>query len=543
VKANLSNADIVTKLAELAVDTNIVEEITVSLVTENTIDETVEEPVVVEVMPALEVAPIVDEQNAPVITPSAAAMEDVKVGDSVEVEINETWVRATVKRVNKKTVRVCLVADAEEFTVKFIEIRAAAVEAVETASKMEEASVENFEQSAADAVESPTPVEEVEGQRAEDAQAENTYEAEDTSAMHEEEPETVKETEDAIMEVSVSEKTATVFELENIVVPVVEEEAAMEVVVVVVETAQQLAPPTPIAAVPQVPPTPVSAILAPPTPVPAARVSSIGWNFVLQDSAVKAGPANNRRKERRQARRSAMEQLAESMKQENLQAEADAEAEAETAELSSEESSAEESTAETVTESMEESVLAPVGDTVPEPEVEPVVQPVAVAVAPVVAPTPASFVASTPAAPAPVAATNASKGDMLPRMNKAQIMRLGAIQKKIVTTDQVPVESAAFTAKAAVARPSPAMTPNHRSSICTSAPSSVLHQLPGAPFRKAATPLPGRASMLTTGTKRKMSDLGCSSANSTAPDFKNMHKKQFSSLKSIAECVDQVVIS
>ena len=285
---------------------------------------------------------------------------------------------------------------------------------------------------------------------------------------------------------------------------------------------------------------------APPTPLAApARSSSIGWSVL--DSAVKCvNPSLNRRKERRNARRSAMKQLAESMKMENEQtllSETEAE---EKMEMSL---PTEEPTQKVVEEV---SVSEPVEET-QAPEVAQISEVPAV-VAPV-APTPAAFVASTPAAPAPAAALVHSasatavvnKSDMLPRMNKAQAMRLGANQKKIVTTDTLPTESVAFTNKAARPSLAPAgsfaMTPamHKRNSISTSAPSTAnqLHQ-PGAPFRKPATPLSGRASMLTSGTKRKMSDFGCNSANSTAPDFKRMHTKQFSALKSIAECVDQV---
>ncbi len=519
VKANLSNNDIIAKLSELSVDTE--EETKAVEIVSTELTSAEETPVIVEeasVSPEVEIVaevPVVEN----IVLFNA---EDVTVGDSVEVDVSGVWTKAMVKRVNKKTVRVSLMDTREELTVKFDEIRAVQADAAAT--------VEDITTS----VNTTEMVVQKEDMEIEEELVVSFVESKnDTELPQVEATEIVivePITETCSMEV---EEAAVESQIEVIVAPTVVEE-------VVTPTGDVEVPLVQIESIPQAPPTPMAA---------PARSSSIGWSVL--DSAVKCvNPSSNRRKERRNARRSAMKLLAESMKMESEQtllSETEAEEKMELSQPTEQEQPAQKISEEVSVSEPVEAIQAPEVTQMPEAPV-------------VMAPTPAAFVASTPAAPAPApAATIAvhsasttttvanNKTDMLPRMNKAQAMRLGAIQKKIVTTDTLPVESVAFTNKAARPSLAPttslAMTPavHKRNSISTSAPSTAnqLHQ-PGAPFRKAATPLSGRASMLTSGTKRKMSDFGCNSANSTAPDFKRLHTKQFSALKSIAECVDQV---
>jgi hypothetical protein len=512
VKANLSNADIIAKLLEIR-GTQMSEPEVVELAPET--------PVVVAATVIVQDINVEKEEvraaEEPAVTESAAEpvkQKELEVGDNVEAQIDGAWVPAVIKRLNKKTVRVRSVEDNVEHTVQFDEVRVVTVaSAVEDAQPMEVASEESI---AADV--EPTHV------------VEKT-EAPVVEEIAEDAPAPVVETVAEVPEEAIEEELP------------VEDVAAEEPIV-----AEKLA--EVIVAAPASPKAAAVSNSVPPTPLSLAA-TSVGWNscskfsLPLQDSAVKM--AGGKRRERRNARRSAMKQLADSMKQE-IESAGESEAEAE--------SPAKDAIAAEPMEIAPESAQAEPTAAAPAPTPVP---------APVAAPTPAvAAAAAAAAAPVSVQATK----DGLPRMNKAQAMRLDAIQKKIVTTDTAPVQNAAFTSAAkaptpaaapaahSVAKPTVAHTPSHyRNSISTSAPSTAnLHLAQSQQRPKLATPTVssssnafstqhGRLSMQVSGTKRKVTESmerdRSSSAN--APDFKRMHNKQFTALKSIAECVDQVL--
>lgn len=502
IKANLSNNDIINKLcdAEQPVESATAPTPVESQETEVHINLSTEaEPSVAEAVVEMQVIPVLpnekvsDEQPEIIYAPVEPSAEYFPaVGDTVEADIDGMWVHASVKRLNKKTARVVVTDSGKEFTLKFSEMRPVS----EPTAEPETISSQSLDIVVKEAIEEP------------------------------------------VVEAVVSEETI-VEEVAEVAIAAIEGEAmdveaAAEVIALeqeaVAKTSEDVEPaeptPAPLAIIRVDYLEPLSCPRAPPTPVSCARPSK-GWNsctkFSLEDSAVKsaAGPSS-RRKERRKARRSAMKQLAESMKLEGM-------------------------------------------EVVAEPELQNEAQ-MAIESTPLVVPAPIVSVATT--VTAPVAPTAGAPKEMFPRMNKAQLMRVGAIQKKIVSTEMVPPASTAFTIAAKTA--SAATPAQARHSI--SAPSSVAASARAAPLSaaatynsaarpalKVATPLSGPTNKQTlssrasiaggsaqqiSGLKRKLdSSDRSSSVHSNAPDFKRMHSKQFGSLKSITECVEQVIYS
>lgn len=555
VKANLSNNDIIALLCDAEVPAQ-------SVAIEPEITEAQQEIIIQTVVAKIE--PVVEsevsvavESADPVSTIMPATEHIPAVGDATDAMVNGLWLHATVKRLNKKTARVVLSETGNEITIKFSELRPA------SSSEPPKESVSSPQAE----VTIPT-VDEKEEEIVVTNVEDDVCEPEINDVEENEQNETMDIVEPATEEITDEAKNQKIDVADTFSEEMVEE-SIQEIIGEAIKPAAVLAAPavpTPLKKLRVELLAPLSCPRAPPTPVSCAR-PSIEWNsctkFSLEDSAVKSGggPTSRRQERRRQVRRSEMEQLAETMKLEKM-----------------------EEVAATAVE-----VTAAADDVASEMSSE---APVVISSAPLVVPTPSVNIASastacattsasasataTPAAAAVSTHVTSGAGkEMLPRMNKTQQLRLGAIQKKIVSTEQAPPSSTAFTI-AAAAKPSSSAsaTPAHaRHSI--SAPPSVAgsirpvgHSTSGAnsaarPSLKVATPLSGgvsktiknlpssRASIAggsvqqqqkTSGLKRKFdSSDRSSSVHSNAPDFKRMHSKQFGSLKSIAECVEQVV--
>jgi hypothetical protein len=512
IKANLSNADIIVKLREKLSPVQASAEESVA----------VPEAPICQPVPSEDLLPAQGEgvENTVAEGLNSTVSKEHVVGDMVEAFVNAAWQSSVIKRINKKTIRVSLSADAAEYTVKFEEVRTRTAAVAEASMAATDDEMEDVtkpaEDSACDglveAVATQTPEESINILPAEVAT--NQEQLNQTTEV----PLTV--------EAEVAQPTASLDMCSEAM------EVSGEEGVVVLEQGQSMD--------------------APPTPVSVAS-NSAGWGstakFSLQGCEPMSVEHDAKRRERRNARRSAMEKLAEDMKHEIKDAPGADSDNGSPLSAAIEEAAEPVALAPTpVKEEISALVVAPAEE-------------VTVAVAPAIAVAPVASAAAATHAPLPIpAATSAAKGEVLPRMNKAQAMRLDAIQKKIVTTESAPAAPTAFTisAKAPSAAPTPlgatirptGHTPSYRSSICTSAPSSSLH---GAMRAKPLhTPLGStgpspavpnsRLSIQVSGTKRKVSESAerDRSSISTAPDFKRMHSKQFSALKSIAECVDQV---
>ena len=123
IKANLPTVEIIAKLMEVNAATIVAEK-----------EEIIESPEVVDAELIVteathgdkEVEVLFQEKKSieQEITPTDNRDErEPTVGDEIEAEINGEWKNVTVKRVNKKSIRVCVMEDNTEITVKFTEIR------------------------------------------------------------------------------------------------------------------------------------------------------------------------------------------------------------------------------------------------------------------------------------------------------------------------------------------------------------------------------------------------------------------------------------
>ena len=140
-------------------------------------------------------------------------------------------------------------------------------------------------------------------------------------------------------------------------------------------------------------------------------------------------------------------------------------------------------------------------------------------------------------------ASYSSGKEVLPRMNNAQRLRMEAMQKKLKSIERhsavISSTPKAFGSLPSVALCGSAKTPGSANSRRLS---SALP--PSKDTTKVSLSSAGRQSTMgrvecSTG-KRKAFDELSDKGTKSVPDFQRLHKKQFSGLKSISECVDKV---
>jgi hypothetical protein len=133
--------------------------------------------------------------------------------------------------------------------------------------------------------------------------------------------------------------------------------------------------------------------------------------------------------------------------------------------------------------------------------------------------------------------------EVLPRMNNAQRLRMEAMQKKLGTIERHAAVLSS-TPKAFGSLPSAALcgsakTPGSANSrrLSSALPSKVTTKVSLSSTGRQSTM--GRVEC-STGKRKAFDDLPDKGTTKSAPDFQRLHKKQYSGLKSISECVDKV---
>ena len=133
--------------------------------------------------------------------------------------------------------------------------------------------------------------------------------------------------------------------------------------------------------------------------------------------------------------------------------------------------------------------------------------------------------------------------EVLPRMNNAQRLRMEAMQKKLGTIERHAAVLSS-TPKAFGSLPSAALcgsakTPGSANSrrLSSALPSKVTTKVSLSSAGRQSTM--GRVEC-STGKRKAFDDLPDKGTTKSAPDFQRLHKKQYSGLKSISECVDKV---
>lgn len=133
--------------------------------------------------------------------------------------------------------------------------------------------------------------------------------------------------------------------------------------------------------------------------------------------------------------------------------------------------------------------------------------------------------------------------EVLPRMNNAQRLRMEAMQKKLGTIERHAAVLSS-TPKAFGSLPSAALCGSAKTPVSANS-RRLSSALPSKVTTKVSMSSAGRQSTMgrvecSTGKRKAFDDLPDKGTTKSAPDFQRLHKKQYSGLKSISECVDKV---